>query len=839
MDDDDSYIFCGTSLPDPEDGPSAQKRAHRELQVRDEKGRQRFHGAFTGGFSAGYFNTVGTKEGWAPSTFVSSRSKAAGHVEQHPEDFMDAEDFSEFGIAPKKIHATAKFQDGASSGKRKAPMLSDAVIPGEPPLKELVQPVSENIGVQILMKMGWKPGQGIGPRVKRGNKKRANGVDESSASLDSPSEADDPMIASFTFAPKDITSLPYTPKDDYHGIGYTGLSTKSVLSAPTAGTSDVTKSWLEKSKKKLLISGKAFGIGALEDDDDIDIYGHEDMSQYDFSELAGKQKQTKETGRSCHESIHSFDGVLDGFVKSGKTMTVRKKFPLPQLPAGYTPVRRSVHTSKQTEPATSKHQVLTAEDRSLILGERKLITMAFKNANSPAPKPVAPIVQSHTLGAKAMSSGFQPFISDPEKQKRYEEYLKLEQKECIKTLQPAHMTEWEKQQELEEFAHAAALYQPLSNMLSSRFVSRTHLEAESQGGIVKVEKSSPEKVTPCGPSHEKTEWHPAPLLCKRFNIPNPYPNSSSVGVPNSGRRQKFLFDCLSFSSDDKQTAAAAEVQEVCREEKAIPSVKVKSEESPAKVESKESPGSEVEDPRIGNLLKSASQEIAPGVNKPPMDLFKAIFENTSDEDEQDNSHSDRSDGEDGKGACSKSKRPVTNVTSQQNNVSTPTLPSSDKAPKKAFGVFANIDLDMLNSSHPASSDTIDTSCADVSAQTADSSTNCVSVSEETNRKQQHEEMSAIPSESVYGPRLPPPSFTSSHSESKPHSHKHSRRKEKHKHKKKKKKNKKQKKRSISKESADSSSIDSGSSDDDDIDHSIIIKKLNDLHNKSMKKYCKY
>lgn len=32
--------------------------------VKDEKGRfKRFHGAFTGGFSAGYFNTVGTKEG--------------------------------------------------------------------------------------------------------------------------------------------------------------------------------------------------------------------------------------------------------------------------------------------------------------------------------------------------------------------------------------------------------------------------------------------------------------------------------------------------------------------------------------------------------------------------------------------------------------------------------------------------------------------------------------------------------------------------------------------------------------------------------------------------------
>ena len=33
------------------------------FQVRDEEGRRRFHGAFTGGYSAGYYNSVGSKEG--------------------------------------------------------------------------------------------------------------------------------------------------------------------------------------------------------------------------------------------------------------------------------------------------------------------------------------------------------------------------------------------------------------------------------------------------------------------------------------------------------------------------------------------------------------------------------------------------------------------------------------------------------------------------------------------------------------------------------------------------------------------------------------------------------
>lgn len=80
--------------------------------MRDEQGRRRLHGAFTGGFSAGYYNTVGSKEGmyiqhpvaliktncplgWTPQTFVSSRSDRAKAKSARPEDFMDEEDLAE------------------------------------------------------------------------------------------------------------------------------------------------------------------------------------------------------------------------------------------------------------------------------------------------------------------------------------------------------------------------------------------------------------------------------------------------------------------------------------------------------------------------------------------------------------------------------------------------------------------------------------------------------------------------------------------------------------------------------------------------------------------------
>lgn len=57
----------------------------------DKHGRRRFHGAFTGGFSAGHFNSVGTPEGWKPSTFKSSRSVKQETKGMRPEDFMDDE----------------------------------------------------------------------------------------------------------------------------------------------------------------------------------------------------------------------------------------------------------------------------------------------------------------------------------------------------------------------------------------------------------------------------------------------------------------------------------------------------------------------------------------------------------------------------------------------------------------------------------------------------------------------------------------------------------------------------------------------------------------------------
>ncbi|WKA08211.1 hypothetical protein VitviT2T_025950 [Vitis vinifera] len=59
------------------------------MKVTDEEVQRRFHGPFKGGFSAGYYNTVGCKEGWAPQSFTSSWKNQAEVKKQSMFNFLD------------------------------------------------------------------------------------------------------------------------------------------------------------------------------------------------------------------------------------------------------------------------------------------------------------------------------------------------------------------------------------------------------------------------------------------------------------------------------------------------------------------------------------------------------------------------------------------------------------------------------------------------------------------------------------------------------------------------------------------------------------------------------
>ena len=96
-----------------------KKPTKSKLKLKSKSKSTRFHGAFTGGFSAGYNHSVGSKEGWVPSSSFSAtieeddgvganhtndvvvsnhqRSHKRKPPQQRIEDFMDDQDEEDWG----------------------------------------------------------------------------------------------------------------------------------------------------------------------------------------------------------------------------------------------------------------------------------------------------------------------------------------------------------------------------------------------------------------------------------------------------------------------------------------------------------------------------------------------------------------------------------------------------------------------------------------------------------------------------------------------------------------------------------------------------------------------
>ena len=88
------------------------------------------------------------------------------------------------------------------------------------------------------------------------------------------------------------------------------------------------------------------------------------------------------------------------------------------------------------------------------------------------------------------------------------------------------MTGWERERELSEFQRSALMFGPLAGSLAARFVSAGTSEQERPGRS----EAAPDPASQAarrglfGTLTRRTEeWHPAPLLCRRFNVKNPFP----------------------------------------------------------------------------------------------------------------------------------------------------------------------------------------------------------------------------------------------------------------------------------------------------------------------------
>lgn len=313
------------------------------------------------------------------------------------------------------------------------------------------------------------------------------------------------------FAPDDIPSFVAKPKTNTFGLGYVGLNPLGALETkkrdfllfePTLAITD--------KKKKLAISGQAFGVGAFEDEDE-DIYAKDDMSRYDF-ELGGPKKK-----KSGNMLALGAPDILDGFVRATKRDPEYSNYPPPVLPRDFIPIHRTGKSRFDVKPKTEaelrglgRHD-LDANQRAAMMQDvldmppgvtmkwgfvapeddetaqkrksdeivAKALEQIKKNLAAqkqktvvkeepelpaiPTPDQVAaahevfdPAREAKIASLKAFvqsnhtPSTFQPFARDADKQFRFEAFnvlSKAGRSDEFHLLQPENMTEWERERE--------------------------------------------------------------------------------------------------------------------------------------------------------------------------------------------------------------------------------------------------------------------------------------------------------------------------------------------------------------------------------------------------------
>ena len=230
------------------------------------------------------------------------------------------------------------------------------------------------------------------------------------------------------------------------------------------------------------------------------------------------------------------------------------------------------------------------------------------------------------------------------------------------------LTEWEREREKEEFARSAALYTPLNSTMAARFTSAkqpddhriVYEEVPAQESSDSSDQTQAASMKMFGKlTRDSFEWHPENTLCKRFNIPNPYPGSRVVGVPKVRRPKFSLGDLITpqqpraltyeqsatISNDDSKSEMLGTTSKST--DGPIPSdSKSASSELVTKAFAAPSVTTPVVDKGIGSsdapLSESQRDKTKEAQNegkdsapvRPSMDLFKAIFaDSSSDESE--------------------------------------------------------------------------------------------------------------------------------------------------------------------------------------------------------------
>jgi G patch domain-containing protein 1 len=442
---------------------------------------------------------------------------------QRPEDFMDDEDLAEHN-ASQRIETVDTFAilGGPAGISAKSSNDEDSGLFAQV-FHTPSATTTERKGYELLRRMKWRPGQGIGAMVRR----RADGDRTGELHL---------------FAPQEVPMVTFARKTDRHGIGYGEVGSIKLM--------PVQQPRREPTRRK-------FGLGAGgvkgDDEDDLDEFGpritmpravggadkkkkkkkvlestKEDASR--SSKLLALPRKT--ASRTCHDGrppLRGFIPALRPLVTASPSLL--EAYAPPAVPAGWisshqprdTTMTTTINPSTNNTPYRSTKDVARASTldpraRAALLGEQLLPGKSVFDFLSPANRArivaatgnnalpaagnealpstsstgqplnelerlwslVPPLSRATAAGALARGEkGWMPYGEDEAKRSRYRAFLQLraaappsvDDPPLPLPFRPPTLSVHDWAQELREFAAAAEVFRPATGLLGKRFTA--------------------------------------------------------------------------------------------------------------------------------------------------------------------------------------------------------------------------------------------------------------------------------------------------------------------------------------------------------------------------------
>ncbi|KAI7838498.1 hypothetical protein COHA_007760 [Chlorella ohadii] len=635
---DEVEMRAGQHRKEVRDAASTRALPLHKQEVTDAEGRRRLHGAFTGGWSAGYYNTVGSKEGWQPGEFRSSRGARAA-VQQSVEQFLDEDELEElrktnlqttqeydtFGSTAAEMARRAAAEAAAErpSGKQtvkleEAVRMLEASIPGLVP-DEVVAPVADSVGIRLLQKMGWRQGKGIGTGDAAQQQEEGGG------------EGGRPRRRwgqHAAVAPENTQLYLLAPKTDVHGLGFDPFKGAEDFRRLKEQAREAArpKTTAEARKRR---RGIAFGSGVLDDEDGYgegatmeDYVTHDEVEDYDETvqddglprsrgprvqrsglgdRLAAKgysfeimdeeeeepqrllgwsgqeqQRQYALPGRAEPLMLQSREqqvknSLIPGFVLATRTITFAY-FPPPHLPPGYVPLHRTAQPAEAAAPAAAARFAPPQADPPADPELRQAIdSLAFFVAKNG-------VIFENMARQKQQKEGRWSFLSgglgadyyrwkvhslksiiQPQQQRappraigQRSAPLSADERGALLGEQqlPATQQGWAATGGIGKVVTEADLARQVD--ASAQPAAGGGLSLHPAGGTGQQQGAAAAKRLPV---RRVEEWRPAALLCKRFNVADPY-----QGRPAELQMSRFKTDHLALP--DTAAAVAATLNAV-------------------------------------------------------------------------------------------------------------------------------------------------------------------------------------------------------------------------------------------------------------------------------------